>query len=142
MKKLLFVLASLFLFVACTPSIPTASNHKGDNVIDLKGDDEEYELIIIDPGYDSWAVSYAKPINFYSPSYYENWNNIYVQAWNEKVSQVARYRAADFPFENYIDYNPAIDYGVELNYKLYTYFQYIESIYGRRYNFPGNRFRG
>ena len=70
-------------------------------------------------------------------SYQGTGNNArYVQAWNEKVGQQSLYNSAFYPFESRIDYNPSIDYGLELNYQLYHYFQYIEDTYGNRYNFP------
>ena len=101
------------------------------------GDEEEYELIIIDPGYQSWKATNARPVGFYSPSYYESWNERYVAAWNDKVNQQAYYNSANYPFENKIEYNPNIDYGLELNYELFWYFRYIHNLYGARYNFPG-----
>jgi hypothetical protein len=29
-------------------------------------------------------------------------------------------------YENYIEYNPRIDYGIDINYKLYYFFKYFE----------------
>ena len=29
-------------------------------------------------------------------------------------------------YDNYIDYNPDADYGMDLNYRLYYYFKYFE----------------
>lgn len=105
-------------------------------------EEEEYELIIIDPGFATWFVSNARPINYYSPSYYETWNQQYVSAWNDKVNQAANYNTANYPFENRIEYNPSENYGVELNHELYWYFRYVQSLYGPRYNFPGFRVGG
>ena len=124
--------------VACAPGVPTtrdADRSPHANVIDL-GEAEEHELTIIDPGYNRWAVTNAKPIGFYSPSYYRQWNQRYVQAWNALANQATRYSAADFPFENQINYDAATDYGVELDYELFTYFQYVASRYSGRYDFP------
>ena len=105
------------------------------NIINVD-DPEEYELTIIDSGYNRWAVTNAKPIGFYSPQYYRQWNQRYVQAWNALANQAVRYGGADFPFENQIDYNVATDYGVEVDYELFTYFQYVAARYSRRYDFP------
>ena len=107
------------------------------NLLSREGEEEEYELIIMDPGYQSWIAAYAKPMGYYSPAYYENQNLQYVAAWNEKVGQQAYYNSANYPFENRIDYQAHIDYGLELNYELYWYFRYIEHLYGDRFNFPG-----
>ena len=105
------------------------------NVVQLEQDQEEHQLLIIDVGYNRWSVMNAKPIGFYSPTYYRQWNLQYVQAWNALANQAVRY-GADFPFENQINYDPATDYGVALEYELFTYFQYIAARYSGRYDFP------
>ena len=94
--------------------------------------EEEYELIIIDPQFRSWFATHAKPVNFHSESYYESQNIRDVNAWNE------RYYATGGrgPFGNHIDYHASEDYGLALNYELFWYFKYIESQFGSRYNFP------
>ena len=89
-------------------------------------DSVEYELIIIDPGFESFLVT-QKSKEFYSQSYYENWNQRYVTEWNYRHSQPLTY--GDM-YETYIDYSPHIDYGLELNYKLFYYFRYFEKKYG------------
>jgi hypothetical protein len=88
----------------------------------VKTDSIEYELIITDPGFDSWLAT--KPsMNFLSQAYYETWNRMYVTEWNIRYSQPQRYGTI---YEDYIDYTPPIDYGLELNYKLYYYFLFFE----------------
>ena len=89
-------------------------------------DSVEYELIVMDPGYESFMAT-QKPMEFYSQSYYENWNQRYVLEWNYRYSQSLRYGGI---YETYIDYSPHIDYGLELNYKLYYYFRFFEKKYG------------
>ncbi|MFC2080454.1 DUF6146 family protein [Bacteroidota bacterium] len=85
-------------------------------------DSVEYELIVLDPGYESYLVSQPH-MEFYSQSYYENWNYRYVMEWNYRYMQPLRY--GDL-FEVYIDYQPEIDYGLELNYRLFHYFRFFE----------------
>ena len=150
MHKLLYkhsLLAVLFLslLAACAsgPRSVRSDMPVSPNLVNgQNGEEEEYELIIIDPGFATWFVSHARPINYYSPSYYETWNQQYVAAWNDKVNQAAYYNTANYPFENRIYYNPNENYGVELNHELYWYFRYIQSLYGPRYNFPGFRVGG
>jgi hypothetical protein len=84
-------------------------------------DSVKYELIIIDPGFDTWLQT--KPSKeYYSQNYYEQKNRLYVMEWNY------RYMAGKDrgKYETYIDYLPGIDYGLELNYKLFYYFKYFE----------------
>jgi len=89
-------------------------------------DSMEYELIIMDPGFDSWLAT-QPPANFYSQQYYENWNQRYVTEWNIRHSNPLRYGGF---YQTRINYDPNVDYGLELNYKLYNYFRYIEKEYG------------
>src|SRR5690606_32665406 len=117
----------------CAPKVVSNKDiPKGENIVINGQDDEEYELTIIDSGFQSWFASYAKPINYYSNSYYESQNRRYVTAWNELYQRTG----GAGPFGNYVDYRFTEDYGLELNYELFWYFKYIESMYGSRYNFP------
>jgi hypothetical protein len=85
-------------------------------------DSVEYELIVLDPGYESFLLS-QPPKEFYSQPYYEQWNSRYVMEWNNRHSQSLTY--GDI-YEVYIDYQQNIDYGMELNYRLYYYFRFFE----------------
>jgi hypothetical protein len=95
-------------------------------------DSTEYELIIIDAGFQTWFVTHRQPIWFYSKDYLATMNNQYVIAWNEHVrNPEIRQADKDNPFILEIDYRPAIDNGLELNYNLYWYFPYIEATWGK-----------
>lgn len=87
-----------------------------------ESDSVEYELIVMDPGYESYLMMQPH-MEYHSKQYYENWNLRYVREWNYRHSQPLRY--GDF-YETYIDYRPDIDYGMELNYRLYYYFRFFE----------------
>ncbi|MCD6331818.1 MAG: hypothetical protein J7L89_00945 [Bacteroidales bacterium] len=90
-------------------------------------DSTEYELLIIDPGFDQWFITHRKPVWYYSHDYLRTKNLFYVTGWNEKVRDT-RYqmRHPNNPFILQIDYRPQIDYGLELDWKLFHYFRYIE----------------
>ena len=137
-EKLGIYIGLIGLLTACASAAHTGRNANRSphaNMVNVDSQ-EEYELTIIDPGYHRWAATNAKPIGFYSPWYYRQWNQRYVQAWNALANQAVRYGSADFPFENQIDYNMATDYGVALDYELFTYFQYVAVRYSGRYDFP------
>ncbi len=85
-------------------------------------DSLEYELIVMDPGYDTY-LAMQPSMEFYSQHYYETWNRRYVTEWNYRHNNPLRY--GDM-YQTYIDYRPNIDYGLELNYKLYHYFRFFE----------------
>lgn len=114
---------------SCTSIKSRGPVHYGENMILDRGDEEEYEIQIFDSGFDRWFATHSRPVNFYSPGYYAMMNRRYAIAWNEKVSTYA-FRG-NTPFESPINYIPTIDYGLEVNYKLFYYFKYIEDVYGR-----------
>ncbi|MBD0776218.1 hypothetical protein HPE56_00295 [Maribacter sp. ANRC-HE7] len=103
---------------------------KEGDTIKIASDAVGYEIIIIEPGYDFWLKSIAKPEGYYSQSYLENRNNIYVQEWNQRVLQPQRFDPN--LYEMQIDYSPNIDYGYDVNYKLYNYFIYFQRKYNQR----------
>ncbi len=105
------------------------SQKKGDTV-SITNEETEYEIIIIDPGFNIWLQSIAQPEGYYSQSYLENRNRIYVINWNQRVLQPQRY--GPNLYEMQIDYDPNIDYGYEVNYKLYNYFIYFQRKYNQR----------
>lgn len=85
-------------------------------------DSVEYELIVLDPGYDSFLATQPGP-DFYSLDYYKNWNIRYVTEWNYRHMSPLEY--GDL-YEVYIDYRSDVDYGLELNYRFYYYFRFFE----------------
>ncbi len=102
---------------------------KGDTIA-ISSDKTEYEIIIIEPGFTTWLNSIAKPRNYYSQSFFENRNWIMVNEWNQRVLQPNIYNRNLYELQ--IDYKPNIDYGYEVNYKLYNYFIYFQRKYNQR----------
>ncbi|PTN08352.1 DUF6146 family protein [Mangrovibacterium marinum] len=105
-----------------------ACSNKREMVIEARqGENMEdtvtYELVVLDPGFDSWYLLHDSPSKYHSQSYYEGWNQRYVDAWNY---QHIGHRYAQV-IEGNIDYQPGIDYGFELNHKLFYYFMYVEN---------------
>ncbi len=87
-----------------------------------KSDTTEYELVIMDPAFDLWFERVREPEGMYTQEYLENWNRQLVIQWNASLGRSGR---AGCTPETYIDYQPDVDYGKELNYKLYYYFRYF-----------------
>jgi len=85
-------------------------------------DSVEYKLIITDPGFDSWLAT-KPPANFYTKEYYEHRNLLLVTEWNIRNQNPLKY--GDL-YDTRIDYYPNIDYGIDLNYRLYYYFRFFE----------------
>jgi len=95
-----------------------------EDTVKIANEDLEYEIIIIEPGFNTWLLSIAKPEGYYSQSFLETRNQMLVSEWNSRVLQPHRYNPS--LYEMRIDYDPNIDYGYEVNYKLYNYFIYFQ----------------
>lgn len=105
-------------------------NIKVNDTVKIVNEALEYEIIIIDPGYATWLATNARPEGFYSQQYMETRNNLYVNEWNQRVLQPSRFLSS--LYELRIDYDQNIDYGYEVNYKLYNYFIYFQMKYKQR----------
>lgn len=137
MKKIIYIsLISIFLF-NCNTSKKTVSNDderleslKKNDTVKIVNDEIEYEIMIIEPGFNFWLASRAQPRGFHSQQFLENRNYLYVIEWNQRVMQPQRF---DFNlYELQIDYRQGIDYGYEVNYMLYNYFIYFQLTYNQR----------
>lgn len=116
--------------VAYTSGESDIFNSKGNDTVAIANDSLEYEIIIIEPGFDAWLHSVARPEGYYSQQFLENRNQIYVINWNQRVTQPFRYDPDLYTLQ--IDYDPQTDYGYEVNYKLYNYFIYFQRKYNQR----------
>lgn len=105
-------------------------NQTGQDTVNIASDETEYEIIIIEPGFNFWLQSMARPEGYYSQSYLENRNQIYVINWNQRVTQPNRYDPSLYELQ--IGYESGIDYGYEVNYKLYNYFIFFQRKYNQR----------
>ncbi|UAB75211.1 DUF6146 family protein [Mesoflavibacter sp. SCSIO 43206] len=139
MKNLALAACIILIVYSCTTSKKTVeadnSSAQIGDTIKITSDKTEYEIIIIEPGFNVWLNTTARPKGFYNQTYLENKNIFYVQAWNNRVLQPQRYNPN--LYEMQIDYRQNIDYGYELNYKLYNYFIYFQNKYNQ--NLLGGR---
>lgn len=124
MKRLFYLLMVVSFLAAC--SGPKGMVKIEPNGNETQEDSVEYELIVSDPGFETWYLLQNSPARYRSQEYYENWNQQYVSAWNYLATQP---RKRSF-FEPIIGYEPGVDYGFELNHKLFYYFQYVEHVLG------------
>jgi len=142
MKNLLFffTIIVIILFACNTPKKITApktntNEVKAGDIIKLSGDNLEYDVIIIEPGFGSYLVSRAQPKGYYSQDYMETRNMRYVQEWNSRVLQPGRFNPG--LYEMNINYQQGIDYGYDVNYKMYNYFIFFQNTY--KQNLLGGR---
>lgn len=137
MKNLIYALLLGLFIYSCGTTKNKDFKAQGDSVVKndtvrIANDSLEYEVIIFEPGFQTFLVSQAKPRGYYSQSYLENKNRILVQEYNNRVRQPFRYNPNLYVQE--INYDPTIDYGYEVNYLLYNYFVYFSRKYNQ--NFP------
>ena len=133
--KPIFYLLSITLFIACGSYTNTTSKTttiKEDPVI-IANKALEYEIIIIDLGFTSYLNSIARPMSYHSQTYLQNKNRIYVTVWNSRAQNPQRYNSSIY--ENVIEYETNVDYGLEVNYKLYWYFKFAEQKYKMRLSY-------
>ena len=132
MKNVILILLVSFGIYSCktsnkvSASIPE-TNKTSNDTVRIANDELEYEIIIIEPGFNSWLIGRAKPEGYYSQQFLENRNRWFVTEWNNRVLQPQRYAPNLYLMQ--IDYQPHIDYGYEVNYKLYYYFIYFQIQY-------------
>lgn len=127
MKTYIIIIAAVLIAViGCNPqkTLSTAETAiTANDTVRIANDSLEYEVIIIDPGFNSWLASRARPRGYYGQPYLENKNRFWVQEWNSRVLDPRRW--GDM-YQRRIDYNPNINYGYEVNYLLYNYLVYFQ----------------
>jgi hypothetical protein len=123
--NLRFYLGIIALLIwACSP-VKEASKTSATVTHDSL-DSTGYELLIIDPHFDQWYLINYAPEKDHSNDYYRNKNLIAVANWNDYY-RTGKYGGV---IDSYIDYWPGIDYGIEVNRKLFWYFKFIKEYYG------------
>ncbi|PWL39013.1 hypothetical protein DKG77_12365 [Flagellimonas aquimarina] len=139
LNKLIALFLVLGLFASCTAKkealdISTKEkevfNSNAEEQVEIKNEETEYEITIIEPGFYTWLQSIARPEGYYSQSFLENRNRLMVINWNQRVLQPQRFNPNLYELQ--INYDPNIDYGYEVNYKLYNYFIYFQRKYNQR----------
>ena len=128
MKYIIGLTVSLVFLFACNSTKeskekPINKSVTKNDTLRIANDELEYEVIIIDAGFNSWMATYGKPRGFYSQAYLEARNLDWVNAWNMNFYSGRR---SDF-YQNTIDYQSGIDYGYEVNYLLYNYLVYFQT---------------
>ncbi|MDO1500684.1 DUF6146 family protein [Winogradskyella maritima] len=137
MKTIIPILLLLCVLSSCksVEGIGPVTDEREESLVEndtvvISSDENTYEIIIIEPGFNAWLASTARPRGHYSQSFMETRNQLYVQEWNNRVLNPRRFDPN--LYELRIDYNRNIDYGYEINYKLYNYFIYFQLTYNQR----------
>ncbi len=124
LKRLLLSL----LLTQCLVFTNIYSQEQKDSIAtsqEIQSDTTSYELLIFDIHFDSWFIKNRKMKEFYSIDYYKTKNRIAVINWNIHYSN-NRYPSV---IENHIDYSNTKEYGIDVEYKLFYYFEYVQTTY-------------
>lgn len=127
--RVFFLLLVVFVIAFSCKGTKTAvvNTSVDEEAVVIANDSLEYEIIIIDQGFNSYLLSIAKPKWYYSEAYYKTKNNFYVTQWNIRVREPFKY--SPNIYEQQIDYDANIEYGLEVNYMLFNYFKFVEYKY-------------
>ncbi len=103
--------------------VADAQNDAKNDTVRIANDSLEYEVIIIDPGFNNWFQTNARPRGFYSQNYLESRNIAWVTQWNIRAMNPGRDQNL---FQMSIDYHAGTNYGYEVNYMLFNYLVYFQ----------------
>ncbi|MEZ4857821.1 MAG: DUF6146 family protein [Flavobacteriaceae bacterium] len=139
MKHVVIILVIIIAFASCKSSYSnenSASNEIVNDTIKIKNDSLEYEIMIIEPGFNNWLAT-QPPRGYYGQTFLESRNQQFVQQYNYRVHNPQQFDPLLYQQE--INYRLGVDYGYEVNYMLYNYFVYFQQQY--KQNFIGGRRR-
>jgi hypothetical protein len=122
MKNLIIPMLFLLLAWSCSPSQKTGLSGKHTSIVI---DSTEYEITIIDNEFDLWYQLNYSLAKDHSNEYYRSKNQTGVINWNDYYNRHKHNRV----IENYLYYDNSIDYGIDVNRKLFWYFKFIEDEY-------------
>lgn len=139
MKNLLFVFLLGLMIYSCGTGKERNFDEAekavmANDTVRIANDSLEYEILIIEPGFNMFINSIAKPEGYYSQSYLENKNQFLVADYNARVLNPQRYNP--YLYVQAINYDPQVDYGYEVNYLLYNYFVFLSREYNERFSVP------
>ena len=140
MRTFIYFLVALGINYGCA-STQTDKKMVGENptatendTVRIANDSLEYEILIIEPGFNTFLNSIARPEGYYSQNYLENKNKFLVIEYNQRVNQPFQYNPELYPLQ--INYDGNVDYGYDVNYKLYNYFVFFSRTYNQRFSVP------
>ncbi|MBV1924861.1 MAG: hypothetical protein KUG68_12625 [Flavobacteriaceae bacterium] len=135
MKLLLTLLGLSLALYSCESGKSTIKGNSDsssqivkNDTIHIANDELEYEILIIEPGFNSWLIT-QPPRSYNGISYLENKNRLFVYEYNRRVTNFGFSKRL---YTQEIDYDPSIHYGLEVNYLLYNYFKYFEYRYKQK----------
>ncbi len=134
MKNILLIAILSFLCYSCGTGSTTLNNGTATttekDTIRIANDSLEYQIIIVEPGFDSWLAS-QPPRGFYGQAKLEASNIQFVTEYNSRVLHPNNY--SPNLYTEQINYDPTVDYGYEVNYLLYNYFEFFKKKFNQKF---------
>jgi len=137
MKKIIYIALLGVLIYSCSTTYNRGDNNttittgkKESDTLRIANDSLEYEIIIIEPGFNGWLAT-QRPREYYGETFLESRNRQYVIEYNQRVMQPQQFDPNIYM--QTINYEPNIDYGLEVNYLLYHYFLFLEQRFQQRF---------
>ena len=138
MKYFIVILVLLVGLASCNSTKPmpvedtskeiiTETSFVKNDTIRIANDDLEYEIMIFEPGFEAWLVT-QPPMGHYGVSYLETRNKLLILEYNNRVFQ-DRSRQL---YEQEINYESNLHYGLEVNYLLFNYFTFFQQKYKQK----------
>lgn len=137
MKKIIPFIIGISMLASCKSYQANQTINNGNenpliksDIVSISSDETDYEILIIEPGFNAWLYGSARPRGFHSQEFLETRNTLLVQSWNQRNLQPHTYDPQ--LYELRVDYDVNTDYGYEVNYLLYNYFLYFQIKYKQR----------
>ncbi len=134
MKALISILVISLVLFSCNSgktTIKSDSYSKNQSTktdtIRIANDELEYEILIIEIGFDSWLET-QPPMGHHGLSFLESKNRMFVLEYNNRVFKDRTRKL----YEAEINYDSTVSYGLEVNYLLYNYFKYFQQKYKQK----------
>jgi len=134
MRSILLIIAFSVALYSCNTNkttiegdSDTISQTTTNDTIRISNEELEYEIIIVEVGFDAWLVT-QPPMGHYGLNYLENKNRLFVIEYNIRVSENRNHLL----YEQAINYESVVHYGLEVNYLLYNYFVYFQHKYNQK----------
>lgn len=130
MKKLIFITAFLAFVMGCESTKTTTQDTSSSlsDTLRIANDEIEYEIIIIEPGFNSWLLSQPGK-GYHGLASLEMKNRRMVAEYNRRVYDLNYSKNL---YQQEINYDPTASYGLEVNYLLYNYLIYFEKTYNQK----------
>ncbi|MFT4850230.1 MAG: hypothetical protein ACI83B_002785 [Sediminicola sp.] len=134
MKYIIVFLIAIVGFYSCDSSRAvikaTGNAVTANDTIRIANDSLEYEILIIEPGFNNWILT-QPPKGYYGIPFLESRNRNFVIEYNNRVLNPQRYSVILYPQQ--INYEMGTHYGLEVNYMLYNYFLYFQRRYKQKF---------